>query len=59
MNPPLDYLKFHVPDEYARRLAIIKQGMQSATARSASKKRMLERMEWKKKKVELSDKYGI
>lgn len=56
---PMEYLKAHVPSEYERRIAIIKQGMQSATARSLAKKKMLERMAWKKKKVELSDKFGI
>jgi len=46
------------PDEYARRMAIIKQGMLSATARSASKKRMIENIKRRIKRQELSDKYG-
>lgn len=47
------------PDETARRMALIAQGVNSAKARSIAKKRMLERMAWKKKKIELSDKFGI
>lgn len=47
------------PDEHARKMAIIKQGMQSATARSASKKRMLERLAIKRKRFDLADKFGI
>lgn len=45
------------PDEHARRMAIIQQGSRSAQARAEAKKRMLSRMAWKKKKVELSDNY--
>lgn len=56
---PLDYLKFHVPDEYERRMALIAQGVNSAKANNVRKVRMLERMAWKKKKIELSDKFGI
>lgn len=56
---PLDYLKAHVPDEYARRMALIAQGVNSAKANNVRKVRMLERMAWKKKKIELSDKFGI
>jgi len=59
MNPPMDYLKFHVPDEYERRMAIIEKGINSAKANSESKKRMLERMAWKKKKVEIADRFDI
>lgn len=59
MNPPLDYLKVHVPDEYARRMRILEQGMNAAKANSESKKRMLSRMAWKKKKVELSNNFDI
>lgn len=56
---PLEYLKAHVPDEYERRIAIIKQGMQSATARSASKKKMLERLAVKRKRFDLADRFGV
>lgn len=47
------------PDETARRIAIIKQGMQAATARSAAKKRMIERLAWKKKRAELQERFAI
>lgn len=56
---PLEYLKAHVPEEYERRMAIIKQGMQSATARSLAKKKMLERLALKRKRFDLADKFGI
>lgn len=56
---PLDYLKAHVPDEYERRIAIIKQGMQAATARSVAKKRMLERLAVKRKRFDLADRFDI
>lgn len=56
---PLEYLKAHVPDEYDRRMAIIKQGMQSATARSAAKRRILERLAIKRKRFDLADRYGV
>ena len=51
---PLDYLKAHVPDEYARRMALI-QGVNSAKARSIAKKRMLERLGKQKKMEERLD----
>ena len=47
------------PDETARRIAIIKQGMQAATARSVAKKRMIERLAVKRKRFDLADKFGI
>ena len=56
---PLEYLKAHVPEEYERRMANVRKGINSAQARDAAKKRMLSRMAWKKKKIELSDKFGI
>ena len=47
------------PDEHTRRMAIIQQGSRSAQARDEAKKRMLSRMAWKKKKIELSDNFDI
>ena len=43
---PLEYLKAHVPDEYERRMANVRKGINSAQARDAAKKKMLERMAW-------------
>lgn len=56
---PLDYLKAHVPDEYERRMALIAQGVNSAKANNAKKVRMLERMAWKKKRSEVTEKFDI
>lgn len=47
------------PDEHTRRMNLIAQGVNSAKANNVRKVRMLERMAWKKKKIELSDKFGI
>lgn len=56
---PLGYLKAHVPEEYERRMAIIQQGSRSAQARDEAKKKMLERMAWKKKRLEVAEKFDI
>ena len=56
---PLAYLKAHVPEEYARRMALISKGINSAKANNARKVRMLERMAWKKKRLEVTEKFDI
>ena len=56
---PLEYLKAHVPDEYEYRMANVRKGINSAQARDEAKKRMLERMAWKKKRLEVAEKFDI
>ena len=56
---PLEYLKNHVPSEYARRMRILEQGMMNAKQNNARKVKMIEsRQRWIKRR-ELSDKFGI
>lgn len=52
---PLAYLKAHVPEEYARRMALISKGINSAKANNARKVRMLERIAKRKKMEEKLD----
>ena len=56
---PMEYLKNHVPEEYSRRMKIIEMGMMNAKQASDKKRKMIERVQWKKRKVMLSDNFGI
>ena len=56
---PLEYLKAHVPDEYARKMRILEQGMMNAKQNSEKKKKMIERVQWKKKRLAVTEKFDI
>ena len=56
---PLDYLKAHVPEEYARRMALVSKGINSAKANNARKVRMIERLAKRKKRADLQEKFDI
>ena len=56
---PLEYLKAHVPEEYARKMRILEQGMMNAKQNNAKKVKMIEsRQRWIKRR-ELADKFDI
>ena len=55
----MEYLKAHVPDEYARKMRILEQGMMNAKQNNAKKVKMIEsRQRWIKRR-ELADRYGV
>ena len=56
---PMEYLKNHVPDEYARKMRILEQGMMNAKQNSEKKKKMIERVQWKKKRLAVTEKFDI
>ncbi len=48
-----------MPDEYERKVKLIKIGIENAKLRAKRTKRMIEARHWKSTKKELADKYGI
>lgn len=54
-----EYMKFIVPDEYDRRAALFRRGIESAKQNSGKKRAMIERMAFKKRRKEVADKYDI
>lgn len=54
-----EYMKYQVPEEYERRMALIRKGAENAKKQSEKKRSMLERKARKKKRIETSDRYGI
>lgn len=59
MTEKEEYEKFHMPDEYERKVKLIKMGIENAKLRAKRTKRMIEARHWKSTKKELADKYGI
>lgn len=54
-----EYDKFITPDEHERRTALVKKGIESAKLQSAKKRAVIERAGWKRKRIEVTEKYDI
>jgi hypothetical protein len=59
MTDEEEYRKFQTPDEYARRLALVQKGIESAKQRSEQKRRMIEMRRRKMMRKDLAERYGV
>lgn len=54
-----EYDKFITPDEHERRVALVQKGIESAKLQNNKKRAVIERAGWKRKRIELGEKYDI
>lgn len=54
-----EYRKWHTPDDWDRKVALLKRSFDGAKAREAHKQRMIAKRSWWRKRQEVTEMYGV